>query len=1231
MYGEDLLDETKQGIIPRAINEIFMFINADENRDIKFELKFSMLEIYQEQLFDLLNPDLKSSDLKIKEHRKKGIYVENLSEVYISSEEEFLYLIHEAERCRIVKETGLNKCSSRSHLLFQLQITQKFPDDTERRGLLNLIDLAGSEKVSKTHAIGETLNEAKKINSSLSTLGKVISILAANNGEYVPYRESKLTRILQDSLGGNSKTILIVNCSTHSYNADESIYTLNFAKRAKKIKNKVKINIKHSVEQLEGIIELLTHKLKLANEEIRRLKSNRLESPQRESAAADLFALPNDENFNINNINNNYMTPHSNNLRELNRNNTNNLNKEINYNRSSSNEIVNSQYDTKSAKAHLNNGITSNDKNLIIDNNRNASIETNSNINNMNLHLKSLENSLIKNFANLNKFDLNGNLNEIESDALKRKDEEIQLLTEKIESLQQENKATQEKLDSFANQTNIEKYIESLHETLQQSLEQLKEIYLTNKKDEFENINNRMKEMEKFYFNLERNYATIFRNITDFNQFDFDKKLNMILTDNFADLLLLNNANTSHGISSLANSNLNVNINHFNNFNNITVHNADSGPLSFRKANGTPAIATNTVSNNKNNANIDNNHINNITGSKDNKQILPSPSNKSSNTNLSLNKKALPIKRSGASPTRLMSEKYNEINKKLSFEEPESLNTKSTMQAALNNSHAGAKATVLSKNGSNLTSGEKTVNYRAMFQKNKIIRHPDNIAVVPGAPSTQNFIKPEIPRNTTNNAEYMTHNSTINKKNNHNLSNKISNNISEVLKKEIIKNSANKQRNKPYTDKPSEFNTPSKKQETENSIRSSYNTNNDTIQNTNQTKQQQLQQNLPISKRFEIPALELNNSKVFNNIQNANENYNENDFNNEFYNPNITNEGLTNNKDKSNKINEMLKQSHSLPEFGGNIYQFNLHCEQLFKKIEYQFNSKLNLTNSEIIILSYKNIFNSNKIFSLKIFDEFLKSKQNYKADIGNNIQPKSFESLLAKYGVSNNPSVVNDNNINNINSNNNYIYNTAESKSPPDVEDFLASSQSNIVIGNSNTNNLNNNNAFNNVTMSQNNFTIKDEYLFSPKSHLTLSKTDRKSANYIKDFERSEIHLNENILFSNKLSSLNNSNNFHQYNAFNANSQSNNKNLNNTQSKKACHEDYFRSQYFSCNNPNTNPNTNKNSSCNICKNQSDFDYFLKMKACIIKLMLKTIYYENLNHNLISKLAVDLSIKFIHN
>lgn len=279
MYGSSLYDEVQKGVIPRSIEYIFDFINDPRNELIKFQIKFSMLEIYKECLYDLLNPENDSKVLKIKETKDKQIYVQNLTEEYITNIEDFLLLIDQADQYRVVSETGLNKQSSRSHLLFIIEILQQLPDGSEKCGKLNLIDLAGSEKIAKTGAQGETLEEAKKINLSLSTLGNVISSLSSEK-DHIPYRDSKLTRILQDSLGGNSKTTLIVACSPHVFNSDESSSTLKFALRAKKIKNKVKQNIKKSTEELEKLIEELSKKLQIAKIEIDRLKRKLNDLPQ---------------------------------------------------------------------------------------------------------------------------------------------------------------------------------------------------------------------------------------------------------------------------------------------------------------------------------------------------------------------------------------------------------------------------------------------------------------------------------------------------------------------------------------------------------------------------------------------------------------------------------------------------------------------------------------------------------------------------------------------------------------------------------------------------------------------------------------------------------------------------------------------------------------------------------------------------------------------------------------
>ena len=144
-----------------------------------------------------------------------------------------------------VAATQVSKESSRSHTIFILRINQKLPNGSEKHGILYLVDLAGSEKIGITESRGETLKEAKKINGSLSALGNVIHALVLK-ASHIPYRDSKLTHILQESLGGNYKTFLVVTYSKHSKQKEETISTLRFVQRARSIKNKVKINILNS-------------------------------------------------------------------------------------------------------------------------------------------------------------------------------------------------------------------------------------------------------------------------------------------------------------------------------------------------------------------------------------------------------------------------------------------------------------------------------------------------------------------------------------------------------------------------------------------------------------------------------------------------------------------------------------------------------------------------------------------------------------------------------------------------------------------------------------------------------------------------------------------------------------------------------------------------------------------------------------------------------------------------
>ena len=171
--------------------------------------------------------------------------------------EQVFQAISLGDAARAVASTNMNAHSSRSHSLFILEVTQKNEvDGSVKTSRLNLVDLAGSEKIGKTGATGDTLEEAKKINQSLSALANVINALA-DGKPHVPYRDSKLTRILQEALGGNSKTSLLVATSPHLDNIEETINTLRFAQRAKTIKNVVTKNEEKSVAELNAIINAL--------------------------------------------------------------------------------------------------------------------------------------------------------------------------------------------------------------------------------------------------------------------------------------------------------------------------------------------------------------------------------------------------------------------------------------------------------------------------------------------------------------------------------------------------------------------------------------------------------------------------------------------------------------------------------------------------------------------------------------------------------------------------------------------------------------------------------------------------------------------------------------------------------------------------------------------------------------------------------------------------------------
>ncbi|XP_003367843.1 kinesin-II subunit [Trichinella spiralis] len=232
----------QRGVVPRAFEHIFEAIATTEN--VKFLVCASYLEIYIEDVRDLLGKDTKQK-LEIKEHPEKGVYVAGLSMHPVHNINEVEQLLARGMRNRATAATLMNTDSSRSHSIFTLHLEMiEMAKDGQhiKMAKLHLVDLAGSERQSKTGATGERLKEATKINLSLSALGNVISALVDGKSTHVPYRDSKLTRLLQDSLGGNTKTIMIACISPADNNYDESLSTLRYANRAKNIRNKPRIN-----------------------------------------------------------------------------------------------------------------------------------------------------------------------------------------------------------------------------------------------------------------------------------------------------------------------------------------------------------------------------------------------------------------------------------------------------------------------------------------------------------------------------------------------------------------------------------------------------------------------------------------------------------------------------------------------------------------------------------------------------------------------------------------------------------------------------------------------------------------------------------------------------------------------------------------------------------------------------------------------------------------------------
>jgi len=270
--GSDDVNMEEMGIIPRALQELLDYARPTEGA---VQLRASYLEIYQEHVIDLLAPVKRGADIPTSATMSEGheaLYLPEMTETPVASVRQALEVMRTGNINRHMAETKMNRHSSRSHAVFVVTVTSVIDRLQRRFGQLYLVDLAGSERVGKTGVIGQQLEEAKQINKSLLALGQVIWALA-HKQKHVPYRDSKLTQLLRNSLGGNARTAILVAASPHVWNANESLSALRFGARASLVENLASVNVAEDPKELKRLLDNARRDLTELRSHCRQLQS----------------------------------------------------------------------------------------------------------------------------------------------------------------------------------------------------------------------------------------------------------------------------------------------------------------------------------------------------------------------------------------------------------------------------------------------------------------------------------------------------------------------------------------------------------------------------------------------------------------------------------------------------------------------------------------------------------------------------------------------------------------------------------------------------------------------------------------------------------------------------------------------------------------------------------------------------------------------------------------------